>query len=86
MFQAFDQLPHCFVQWRWDASLFSPIHDRAVHEIDFGLTLGEYVLQHAGAMLAGSVRAFLHQCARIAVQLDAQRLGNRFAFSDQIVE
>lgn len=37
-------------------------------------------------MFAGSVRSFLHQGARVAVQFDAESLRNGFALGDQIVE
>ena len=37
-------------------------------------------------MFAGSIRSFLHQGARVAVQFDAESLGNGFALGDQIVE
>ena len=65
---------------------FTPLDNRSVHEIDFRLPLGEHILQHARAMLAGSVRALLHQLSRIAVQFDSQLLRNRLAFRDQVVE
>ena len=67
--------------------VFSPhFDDGAIHEIDFGLALGENILQHGGTMFAGSVGSFLHQRARIAVQFDAESFGDGFAFGDQIVE
>ena len=68
------------------SGLLAPLHDRAIHEIDFGLALGENILQHAGAVFAGSVGAFLHQLAGIAMQFDPKSLGDGFAFGDQIVE
>ena len=37
-------------------------------------------------MLAGSVRAFLHEGAGIAVELDAERFGDRFSFGNERVE
>ncbi len=53
--------PQRLVQRSRHACFLAPLHDRAVHEIDLGLALGEDILQHAGAVLAGSVGAFLHQ-------------------------
>ena len=60
MFQSLDEFEECFVQGRRHPDLFSPVNDRAIHEIDFGLPLREDILQHAGAMLAGRIRTFLH--------------------------
>src|SRR5882724_4928030 len=37
MLKAFDQLPHRFVQRGRNSGLLSPLHNRAVHEIHFGL-------------------------------------------------
>jgi hypothetical protein len=69
-----------------DAGFLAPLHDCAVHEINFSLALGEHVLQHRGAVLAGGIRSFLHQGPRIAVQFDTECLGDGLAFGNQIVE
>src|SRR6266481_4269021 len=84
--QAFYQLPQRTVERRGHAQFFAAVDDGAIHEIDFGLALGENVLQHAGFVLAGSVGAFLHEGAGIAVELDAERFGDRLAFGDERVE
>ena len=62
----------------------APVHDRAIHEIHFGVALGKNILQHAGIVFAGSVRAFLHHRARIAVQADAHGFRDGFTFGDQV--
>src|ERR1700724_816599 len=41
--QALDQLPYRFVQRCRNTGLLSPFHNRAVHEIHFGLAFGEDV-------------------------------------------
>ena len=84
--QAFDQLPKSTIQRSGNSDPFAAFHDRSVHEIDLGLPLRENVLQHAGFVFAGGVRAFFHEGSGIAVQLDAQRFGDRFSFFDQSVE
>ena len=86
MLEAFDQGPHRFVERRGDIMFFSPLHNRAVHEIHFGLPFSEHVLQHAGVVFAGSVRAFLHQGAGIPVELDAHGFCDGFAFGNHRVE
>src|SRR5690242_6823015 len=41
MFESFDQLPHRAIQRGRHARFFSPFDNRAVHEIHFGLALGQ---------------------------------------------
>lgn len=86
MFESFDQLPHRAIQRGRHARFFSPFDNRAVHEIHFGLALGQHVLQHAGVVLAGGVGAFFDERSGIAVKFNAQGFGNGFAFGDQFVE
>src|ERR1700730_692639 len=86
MLQTFDELPERAIQRRGHSEFFAGISDGAVHEIDFRLALGENILQHAGFVLAGSIGTFLDKRARIAVELDAESLGNSFAFRDQCVK
>src|SRR5258705_1588519 len=82
MFQAFYELPQCAVERRRHTEFFTAICDRAVHEVLFRLALRKNILQHAGLVLAGSIGAFLHQRARVAVKLYAERLGDRLALGD----
>src|SRR5262250_2543997 len=35
--EALDEFPHCAIERRGHTGLLAPFHDRAVHEIDFGL-------------------------------------------------
>ena len=70
MFEPFDQLPHGAIQGRRNAGFLAPAHNRAVHEIDFGLAFGKNVLQHAGLVFAGRSRALADHVVRIAMQLD----------------
>src|ERR1700733_9763499 len=86
MFQPFDQFPKSLIQRRRNTSLLSPLHDRAIHKIDFRLAFRQNILQHAGPMLSRSVRSFLYKRARIAVQFNTKRLRDSFAFLNQIVE
>ena len=86
VFEPFDQFPQGAIERGGHTGLLAPLHNRAIHEIDFGLPFCKNILQHAGAVFAGSVRAFLHHLARIAMQLDSESLGNRFPFADQIFE
>src|SRR5260370_25110303 len=86
MLESSDQLPHAAIERSGDAGFFTTVDNRAVHKIDFGLALGESVLQHAGVVLAGSVCAFFDKSARIAVKLDAESFGHRFALGDEGVE
>src|SRR4029077_15468830 len=86
MLQTFYQLPERTIKRRGHAEFFATLGDGAIHEINLGLALGENVLQHAGLVLAGSVCAFLDEGARIAMELNAERLGNRFSFGDQRVK
>ena len=58
MFQALDHLPHRSIQRCGYAGFFSPVDDSAVHEIDFRLAFGEYVLQHAGDVFRERSRFF----------------------------
>src|ERR1700694_2066177 len=84
--QAFHQLPDSFVQRRGNAVLLAPLHDCAVHEIHFGLALGEHVLQHRSAVFTSRSRSLLYEHTRIAVQFDAEHTRYRLAFGNQIVE
>ncbi len=86
MLKALDQRPYRFVQGRCHADCFALLHDRAVHEIDFGLAPGKDILQHAGAVLARRVRTFLHQGSRVAMQFYPELPGHGLAFGDQIVK
>ena len=70
----------------WDTCLLAPFHNRSIHKIDFGLPLGEHILQHAGTVLSGSVRASLHHFAGISVQLDSQGFRHCLPFANQIFE
>ena len=72
MLETFDQFPHHFVQGGRNSDFLTPFHDGAIHEINFSLTLGQDVLQHAGAVFAGSIGALLHQLSRIAMERDSQ--------------
>src|SRR5260370_7532135 len=86
MLQTLYQLPQRAIERRGHSEFFPTVCDRAVHEVDLGLAPGENVLQHAGFMLAGSVGAFLDEGAGIAMELDAERFGDRFTFGDERVE
>src|SRR5215471_6216448 len=86
MFEAFNELPQSFIERCRYACLVTSFRDGAVHEVHFRLPLGEHILQHAGAMLARGACSLLHQSARIAVKLDAERFCDGFAFVDEIVE
>ncbi len=86
MLQTFYELPQSTIERRGHSEFFAAFGDSAVHEVDLGLPLGENVLQHAGFVLAGRIGAFLNQSAGIAVELDAERLGDRFTFGDERVE
>src|ERR1700726_4877115 len=44
VFQAFDQFPQRLIQRSWHVHFFTPMHDRSIHEINFGLALGEHIL------------------------------------------
>ena len=72
MLQAFHQCPQRLVQWSWDTHLFAPLHDGPIDKVHFGFASCENILQHAGAMLAGSSGSFLYELPRIAVQFDSQ--------------
>ena len=67
MFQAFHQLPQRAVQWSGHAQFLTRICDSAIHEVNFGLPFRHDILQHAGTMLAGSIRSLLHELPGIAV-------------------
>lgn len=86
MFQALDQFPESAIERRGYVRLLAPFHNRAVHKIDFCLSFGENILQHACAMLSGSVGALLNELAGVTMQFDSESLGNCFALCDQIVE
>ncbi len=86
MFEPFHEFPQGAIERSRHAGLFAQVRDGAVHEVHFRLAPRKNVLQHAGFMFAERVRAFLHQGARITVQLDPQRLGYRFTFGDQGIE
>src|SRR5260370_12841654 len=86
MLQTFYELPQRASERSGYPEFLSTVCDRAVHEVHLGLALGENVLQHAGFMLAGSVGAFLDEGAGIAMELDAERVGERFNFGDARVE
>src|ERR1700730_11618418 len=73
VFQPLDQFPKSLIQRRRNTSLLSPLHDRAIHEINFRLALRQNILQHACPMLSRRVRSFLYKCARISVQLNTKR-------------
>src|SRR5467141_3978574 len=86
MLQTLYQLPERAIERRGDPEFFAAVSNGTIHEIHFGLALGENVLQHAGFVLARSVGALLHEGAGIAVELDAERFGDRFSFGDERVE
>jgi len=79
-------LPERTVQGGGDADFLAPLSDGAVHEIDFCLTLCQNVLQHAGAVFARGVGAFLNELSWIPVKFDSQLCGDSFALVDQIIE
>jgi hypothetical protein len=66
--------------------LLSVPGDCSVHEIDFGLPLGQNILQHAGAMLARCVCAFFYKFPRIAMQFNTKLARDGFSFCNQIIE
>src|SRR5579859_4405459 len=86
MLQALYELPKCAIQWRGHSQSVAAVGNRAVHEVHLRLALGKNVLQHAGLVLTRSVGPFLHQRAGIAVELDAQSLGDSLAFGNQSIE
>src|SRR6266852_1404124 len=86
MLQTFYELPQRTIERRGHAQFFTAVGNGAIHEINLGLAPGQNVLQHAGFVLAGSIRAFLNEGAGIAVELDAESLGHRFSFGDERVE
>ena len=86
MLQTFYELPQRAIERRGHSEFLATVGNGAIHEINFGLALGKNILQHAGFVLAGSIRAFLDESARIAVELDAKCLGDGFALGDQRVE
>src|SRR6202795_891675 len=86
MLQTFDKLPQRAIERSGHAELLATVSDRAVHKVHLSLALGKNVLQHAGFVLAGRVRAFLHERTGIAVELDAERFRDGFAFRDERVE
>src|SRR5271155_5652176 len=86
MFESFCELPERAIERSRHSHFFAPISDRAVHKIHFGLALGKNVLQHARFVFSGSVGAFLHEGARIAVKLDAKSIRDGFSFGDERVE
>src|SRR5262249_54790513 len=69
VFEPFDEFPEGAIERRRHTSLLTPLHNRAVHEIDFGLTFCKNILKHAGAMFPRSVRTLLNHLATIAIQL-----------------
>src|SRR5258707_9019208 len=68
MLETLRQLPERSVQGGGDADFLAPLSDGAVHEIDFCLALSQNVLQHAGAVLAGGVGAFLNELSWIPMR------------------
>src|SRR5258708_11810834 len=86
MLEPVRQLPERSVQGGGDADFLAPLSDGAVHEIDFCLALSQNVLQHAGAVLAGGVGAFLNELSWIPMKFDSHLCGNSFALVDQIIE
>src|SRR5690242_18442557 len=86
MLEAFNQLPHRSIERGGNARLFAPFDNRSVHEVHLGLPPRDYVLQHAGVVLAGSIGSFFDERARIAAEFNAECFRNRFALGDQFVE
>ena len=86
MFESFCELPERTIERSRDAHFFTPIGNCAVHKIHFGLALGKNVLEHAGFVFAGSVGAFLHERARIAVKLNAKSFCDGFSFGNERIE
>src|SRR5690349_9625031 len=68
MLEALNQLPHRSIERGRNARLVPPFDNRSVHEIHFGLPPREYVLQHAGVVLAGSIGPFFDERAGVAVE------------------
>src|SRR6266404_682548 len=86
MLQTFYELPKRAIERSGHAKFFATVGDRAIHEVNLRLALRKNVLQHAGLVLAGSIRTLLHERAGIAMELDAKSLRDRFAFRDKRVE
>ncbi len=86
MFEPFHKLPQGAIKRSGHTVFFAQVRDGPVHEVHFRSAPRKNVLQHAGFMFAERVSAFLHQGARITVQLDPERLGYRFTFGDQGIE
>ena len=86
MLEPLHKLPQGTVERSRHAGLFAQVRDCPVHEVHFGLASCKNVLQHAGIVFTGRVRTFLHQGARITMQLNPQRFGYRFTFCDLGVE
>src|SRR4029077_18324705 len=83
VFESFCELPKRAIKRRGNAHFFAPVCNCPVHEIHFGLAFGENVLKHARFVSAGSIGAFFHESARIAVQNDSQRLRDGFTFGNE---
>src|SRR5260370_33111359 len=66
MLQTFYELPESAVERRWDAQFFAAVGGGAIHEVNFGLALGQNVLQHAGFCRAGGIVTLLSESAGIA--------------------
>src|SRR5258706_15666199 len=86
MLEPLRQLPERSVQGGGDADFLAPLSDGAVHEIDFCLALSQNVLQHAGAVLAGGVGAFLNELSWIPMKFDSHLCATSFSPVDQIIE
>src|SRR5580700_9256595 len=84
--EPFDEFPQCAIERRGHTGLFAPLHNCTVHEINFGLTFCKNILQHAGTVLSGRVRALLNQLASISMQLNPEGAGDRLPFPDEILE
>src|SRR6266481_325934 len=86
MFETLDQSPQRLVEGSGHSDFVAPLCDGAIHKINFRLALGENVLEHAGAMFSGRVRAFLDELPGIAVQFDAEPASHGFAFGNQVIK
>src|SRR5258708_1203539 len=86
MFETFDQSPQRLVERSGHSDSVPPLCDGAIHEINFRQALGENVLEHAGAMFSGRVRAFLDELPGIPVQFDAKPPSHAFAFANQVIK
>src|SRR5271156_3104131 len=86
MFKPLRERPHGSVQRSWHTILFTPLHNRAIHEVDLARVLGKHILQHTGLVLAWSIRPLSNQISGIAVQLDAHRPRHRLALLDEPLE